>query len=83
MKKVVGDKITTKQELLRALVLEISQSRNQRQPNDFTAQEFVDFYEAETGVHLSRDMAYKELKARGYQKFRISSHDFVWRKKEA
>ena len=73
--------ITTKEEFLKALVLEISQSRNLRQPNDFTAQEFVDFYESETGIRLSRDMTYRELKARGYNKFRVGSHEFVWRKK--
>ena len=81
--KAVGDKITTKEEVLKALVLEVSQSRNLRQSTDFTVTEFIDFYEAETGVHLSRDQAYKELKSRGYDNFRISSNDHVWRKKEA
>jgi len=79
--KTVGDKITTKEELLRALVAEFSQSRYTRQPGDFTALEFVDFYESETGVRLSRDMAYKGLKAKGYAPFRIGSHLYVWRKK--
>ena len=75
--------ITTKEELLKALVAEISQSRNIRRDSDITVSEFIASYESETGVRLSQDMAYKELRAHGWGPIRVSSHDYVWRKKEA
>lgn len=72
--------ITTREELLAALIDEISSSVTMRQPNDFTLAEFCDEYIKRTGVVITRNMAYKRLKDAGYSYIRAGRNEYVWRK---
>lgn len=79
-KRTIGNPITTREELLAALIEEVSKSVNVRQPNDFTLSEFVEEYTKRTGSPISHDMAYKKLKAAGFHNHRVGRNEYVWRK---
>ena len=75
-----SDKITTKDELLSALVEQASEQLPVRRESDFSLQEFIQRYEKDKGIKLSEDTAAKVLRSLGYAPIRIRNREFVWRK---